>query len=82
MRFSSLLPPTRELRIAAAVGTAPQRNVANDHRRKASCSGRQGSGEASGARKEVHHEALGAFCQGMLGLNNFLPTNGFSELNH
>ena len=21
---------------------------------------------------------LGAFCQGMLGLNNFLPTNGFS----
>ena len=25
---------------------------------------------------------LGAFCQGMLGLNNFLQTNGFFVLNH
>ena len=25
---------------------------------------------------------FGACCQGLLGLNNFLPTNGFSVLNH
>ena len=25
---------------------------------------------------------VGAFCQGMFGLDNFLPTNEFSELNH
>ena len=33
-------------------------------------------------RFKARHPAIffGAFCQGMLGLNNFLPTNGFSVL--
>ena len=37
--------------------------------------------EAGGWLDSLWH-CFGAFCQGMLGLNHFLPTNGFSVLNH
>ena len=32
--------------------------------------------------EQLRLEHFGAFCQGMLGLNNFLPTNRLSVLNH